>query len=237
MSRTVVALAFSMLIGSRADFGFSQTDEPPGKPRLELFWSDYRLLLSKLSSGARKALEREARSIFAEAGIELSFFVGSPEDHGERSARAIRIILMPRSAEGWTLPGNAMGAILEKSGGAVYIFVPVVERTLGYAVDDKILHDGRKAHALARALARVLAHETVHAIDPDIPHGPEGSVMSANLSRELLLEHRLSFHESTTIQLLQTLGRICDASRTRMKTLHRARARNSPRSDRPTDPL
>ncbi len=161
--------------------------------------------MNKLPAGARKAVEKEARSIFAETAIELSFFVGSPEDHASSDAHAIRIVLMPRSAEGWTLPGDAMGAILERNArtGTVYLFVPVVERIIGHPVDGKMLHDGRKAHALAR----VLAHETVHAIDPDIPHGPEGSVMSANLTSELLLGHRFSFHESTATRLLQSLAR------------------------------
>jgi hypothetical protein len=208
MTRTLVALALSMLAVPRADSGLSQTDAPAG-PRIELFWSDYKLLLNKLPAGARKAVENEARSIFAEAGIELSFFVGSPEDHGIIDAHAIRIVLMPRAAEGWTLPGEAMGAILERNArtGTVYVFVPVVERIVGHSVDGKMLHDGRKAHALARALARVLAHETVHAIDPDIPHGSEGSVMSANLTSELLLGHRLTFDGTTKARLLESLLR------------------------------
>lgn len=208
MTRPVAALTFSMLF-VQADFGLTQTDTPAEKPGLELFWSDYKLLSNKLSAGARKAIEKEARSIFAEVGIEPSFHIGSPEEHGKSDANPIRIVLMPRSAEGWTLPGEAMGAILEKNALArtVYIFVPVVERTIGHAVGGKMLHDGRKAHALARALARVVAHETVHAIDPDIPHGPEGSVMSANLTSELLLGHRLSFHETTAARLLESLLR------------------------------
>jgi hypothetical protein len=97
MTRTFVGLALWMILGL-ASAALSQTDA--GKPRIELFWSDYKLLQNKLSAGARKALEKEARSIFSEAGIELSFFVGSPEDHGASDARAIRIILMPRSVEG-----------------------------------------------------------------------------------------------------------------------------------------
>ena len=209
MTRTLVALALSTLFALRADSGLSRGEAPPAKPRIELFWSDYKLLSNKLPGGARKAVETEARSIFDEAGIELSFFVGSPEDHGNSSARAIRIVLMPRSGEGWTLSGDAMGATLEKSAGAgtVFVFVPVVERIVGHSIDDKMIHDGRKAHALARALARVLAHETVHVIDPDIPHGPEGSVMSDNLTAGLLLGHRLSFHESTSKRLLERLLR------------------------------
>jgi hypothetical protein len=53
----------------------------------------------------------------------------------------------------------------------------------------------------------VIAHETVHAIDPDIPHGPEGSVMSENLTSQLLLGHRLTFDETTKTRLLQSLLR------------------------------
>jgi hypothetical protein len=208
MTRTLVGLALSMFFVLEANASPLQTTDPDGKPRILLFWSDYKLLSNKLPVGARKAIEKEARSIFAEAGIDLSFIVGSPEDHGKSDAHVIRIILMPRSAEGWTLPGEAMGAILERRAraGTVYIFVPVVERVIGHDINrERMLHDGRKAHALARALARVLAHETVHAIDPDIPHGPEGSVMSANLTTALLLGHRLSFHESTTKRFLDSL--------------------------------
>ena len=208
MTRSFVGLALWVISGL-ASAAFSQTDAAAGKPRIELFWSDYKLLQNKLSAGARRALEKEARTIFSEAGIQLSFFVGSPEDHGASDARAIRVILMPRSAEGWTESDDAMGAVLERNARArtVYVFVPVVERTIGHSVDDKMLHDGRKAHALARALARVLAHETVHAIDSNIPHGPEGSVMSANLTSELLLGHRVTFDGTTKARLLESLLR------------------------------
>jgi hypothetical protein len=185
------------------------------KPRVDLFWSDYRLLTQKLSTGGRKTLEREARSIFAEAGIELGFFVGSPEDHGRSDGSVVRVILMPRSAEGWNAGGSAMGAVLEKNARipTVYILVPVVERTIGLSMEaNERVHDGRKAQALARALGRVLAHETVHAIDGDIPHGPEGSVMSESLTRELLLRDRLLLHE-TTANRLRMSQRIAAASR------------------------
>lgn len=102
-----------------------------------------------------------------------------------------------------------MGAILERNCRArtVYIFVPTVERIIGHPVDGKLIHDGRKTHALARTLARVLAHGTVHAIASDIPHGPEGAVMTPSVTSELLLGHRLSLHESTTKRLLERLPR------------------------------
>ncbi len=204
----MVAVALSLLIFPRANPGLPQTETPAGKLRIELFWSDYKLLKSKLSAGARQALEREAQTIFAEAGIELSFFVGAPEEswkdrlplHSHRSRAPLGRRLVSTEQRDGRDPGRNARA------GTVFIFVPVVERTIGLEVDGKVLHDGRKAHALARALARVLAHETVHVIDPEIPHGPEGSIMSANLTRALLLDHRLSFHEATSTQLLQSLA-------------------------------
>jgi hypothetical protein len=183
---------------------------PTAKPRVALFWTDYRVLVSKLPPGARKAIEGEVQAIFGEAGIQVSFHVGSPEDHEPIDAHEIRVILMPRSAEGWKLVDGAMGAILERAPrrATVYIFVPVVERTIGQSAErNEMIHDTRKAHALARALARVLAHEAVHAIDSDIPHGPEGSVMSANLTSEFLLGHRRSFDETTRKRLLESLFR------------------------------
>jgi hypothetical protein len=189
--------------------------QPTPKPRIDLFWSDYELLTRKLSAGARKALEREARSIFDEVGIELTFYIGSPEDHGRSDAAAVRVILMPRSAEGWNAGGSAMGVVLEKDARVptVYILVPPVERTIGLSMEaNERVHDGRKAHALARALARVLAHETVHAIDGNIPHGPEGSLMSESLTRELLLGDRLLLHE-TTAERLRMSRRIGAANR------------------------
>jgi hypothetical protein len=139
MTRAVVALVVSLVCA-------------PEKPRIELFWSDYELLEKRLSAGARKALEREARAIFSEAGIDVVFLIGSPEDHGKSGG--MRVVLMPRSAETWALPGNTMGATMERNAraGTVYVFLPVVERTIGLPVEDKMIHDGRKAHALARAL-------------------------------------------------------------------------------------
>jgi hypothetical protein len=194
-----------MLSGS-ASAGLS----PTTKPRVALFWTDYRLLVSKLEPQARKAIEEEVQAIFGEAGVEVSFHVGSPEDHEPIDAHEIRVILMPRSAEGWKLVDGAMGAILERAPrrATVYIFVPVVERIIGQAAErNEMIHDARKAHALARALARVLAHETVHAIASDIPHGPEGSVMSANLTSAFLLGHRGSFDEMTRKRILESLLR------------------------------
>jgi hypothetical protein len=205
MTRTVLVLSS---LGLLAHTVLAQE----GKPRVAVVWTDYELLSGKLPSGARKAIERETRSIFAEAGIDASFHhEGDEPVPGFR----VRVVLVPRSGESFRLPGAAMGAILERtpSRGTVYVFVPV-ERAIGISLDGReMLHDGRKTHALARALARVLAHEVVHAVDSGIPHGPEGSVMGENLTGKLLLGHRLSLHETTVERLLDRLGRPIENAR------------------------
>jgi hypothetical protein len=207
MSLTMVALAVSLLTLPRANPGLPQKEAPAANPRIDLFWSDYELLRRKLPSGGRNAVEREVQTILGEAGISVRFQEGSPEDNGARGPLAIRIILMRHGAHTLGLSPGAMGANVVESR-TVYAFFPVILQIVGEDVEsnNKILHDARKGRVFARALARVLAHEIVHAIDPEIPHGPQGSVMSANLRRELLLDHRLSFHESTTRQLLESLA-------------------------------
>ena len=208
MRRTLLGLGLALLVP--AERVFSQPPAPEGRPRIALFWADYELLSRKLSSGARNAVERETRSIFEGAGIDVLFYVGSPEDWGRTGAHEIRVVLLARSAEAWRLPPRAMGAILEKTRreGTVYLFVPAIERSLGISLDrGEMVHDGRTALALARALGRVLAHETVHAIDPEIAHGPEGSLMSENLTTEHLLSHRLALHPTTAKRLVDRLAR------------------------------
>ncbi len=65
MTGAVIALAWGMLMAAE---GLSQTGATVAEPRIDLFWSDYELLSRRLAAGARKAVEREARKIFAEEG-------------------------------------------------------------------------------------------------------------------------------------------------------------------------
>jgi hypothetical protein len=203
----MVALVISILSVPQDHPG--PMEVPVRKPRIHLFWSDYELLRRTLPSGRRIAVEREVQRIFGEAGISVRFQEGSPEDNGASGSLAVRIILMPHGPNTLGVSPGAMGANVAESH-TVYIFFPVVLQILGEDVESKntVLHDGRKGRLFARALARVLAHEVVHAIDPGIPHGPDGSVMAANLTRALLLNHRLSFHETTTRRLLENLASI-----------------------------
>jgi hypothetical protein len=182
-----------------------QREALPRTSQIDLFWSDYELLRRKLPSGGRKAVEREVEAIFVEAGISVRFQEGSPEDNGARGPFAIGIILMPHGAHALGLSPAAMGANVIESQ-TVYVFFPVILQILGEDMETKVLHDARKGRVFARALARVLAHEFVHAIDPKIPHGPEGSLMSENLTRKLLLSHELSLHESTIMWIQKSLS-------------------------------
>jgi hypothetical protein len=98
-----------------------------------------------------------------------------------------------------------MGAILEKDPArrTVYVFLPAILKSLRHPVadDSKMIHDVRKGQVLARALGRVVAHEIAHAVDRDLPHGPEDSLMSELLTPRMLQQYRLNFDERTAERL------------------------------------
>jgi hypothetical protein len=70
-----------------------------------------------------------------------------------------------------------------------------------------MLRDPRDVRALAQALARVVTHEVVHAIDPEIPHTDTASIMNAHLTPEKLRRAGLGLTSSTAIQLVATISR------------------------------
>jgi hypothetical protein len=122
------------------------------------------------ASGARKAINRRGRS--RRGGSRASFSSAPRKSASDGPPFASS---PPRSAE-VDLPGEAMGLILEKRARA--------RSTSSFRwsaigpVDGKML---RRRRPMRRPRSSTgVAHETVHAIDSDIPHGPEGSVMSAN---------------------------------------------------------
>lgn len=186
------------------------------EPKIELFWSDPELLARTLPPGDRKAVEAEVESIYETIGVGVSFPDDRPAIDRESAPPSFHIILVSRSGEGFRVSGDAMGAILEKgpSTRTVFIFFPVVQRTMGEPVERKakMQHDARKGRVFARALARVIAHEVAHAIDPEMPHGPKDSLMSARLTTGMLRQHRLSFDPETADRIHDALRRILGAA-------------------------
>ena len=64
---------------------------------------------------------------------------------------------------------------------AAWILVPQVRASLGLPAE-RVAGEGP---ILGRALARVMAHELIHLLAPELPHAPAG-LMKATLSRDFL---------------------------------------------------
>jgi hypothetical protein len=71
---------------------------------------------------------------------------------------------------------------------AVWVFLSSVRWTLGHPAPERPL-TSREAWEVGLALARVVAHEVVHAIAPDAPHS-HGGLMNHSLNRAFLLGPR-----------------------------------------------
>ena len=69
---------------------------------------------------------------------------------------------------------------------AIWVFLRSVRWTLGHDLGRRGRASRADSRELALALARVVAHEVVHAIAPDEPHSHRG-LMSHSLNRSFLL--------------------------------------------------
>ena len=153
-------------------------------PQLLLRWSDPH----RLFGSGWKPVGRELEKLFGEIGVELSWTRGDGE--AVSTQREIRVVLVHSEASEWKLSSMAMGAVLSRRGpqSEIYIFFKSVVRTLGYS--PKTLTErwptAREKRELSRALGRVIAHEVIHAVLPELPHTDEG-LMHFKLDRESLL--------------------------------------------------
>jgi hypothetical protein len=228
-ARRLIGLALAFLgLGASAARGIDAGRGPldPRRPSMELYWSDREALERTLRPGDRIAAEKEVVAIYEAVGIAVRFppspsavaAVEAVETVGEAepdARAAFHIVLIERSGAGFRLPAGAMGAILEKDPArrTVFVFLPVIQRALGYPVDGKtqnakLIHDARKGRVLARALGRVVAHEIAHAIDSDLPHGPADTVMCANLTGQMLRRDRLELDVAAGERLRERIARI-----------------------------
>lgn len=98
------------------------------------------------------------------------------------------MIAVPAEPSHWRLNSEVMGAFINdgSSERAVYIFFRNVMRGVGLNPAASRLPTQRERRQLSQALARVVAHEVVHALAPSHPHAPRG-LMCWKLNRSLLL--------------------------------------------------
>lgn len=103
----------------------------------------------------------------------------------------IQVILSPSLPEIWGFDETVMGAVLsagrELPGALIVIFPARVAQVVGAQKTLKFPRRARRDPRVARALARVIAHEVIHAVAPDHLHGENG-LMRDRQSRASLLE-------------------------------------------------
>jgi hypothetical protein len=183
----VAAEAAVASIPSREPYGASPAGTSrAAAPRLRLVWID----VVGSAPFAYAAASREAAAILAAAGVDAEWTAGDPST--VTGDTELKIVLMAAAAYGAGLPERVMGSTLR--GGqsrTVWIYLSNVLRALG--LPHRSARDlGRsQQEQVARALGRVIAHEIVHAVAPDLPHSRAG-LMAHAIGGSLLLQARVA---------------------------------------------
>jgi len=157
----------------------------PKSPALHLLWFDPS---RTLSTSATEVLSDEVRAIFRGLGVDVAFRVAPPEaTYGESSVPEVPIILLKDDPIVSRRSTRVLGLVVrhQEPSRAVWAFLENIRWTLGH--DRKgDLAPGARDRALGLALARVVAHEVIHAMAPEEPHAKVG-LMSHSMTRAFLL--------------------------------------------------
>jgi hypothetical protein len=127
----------------------------------------------------------EVQSIFRGLGVEAAWRVGGT--YGGSPIPEVPVILLSRDPDKRRGEVRVMGLVRrdQQPQRAVWLFMEGVRFALGFSPSGVVDYEG----AVARALARVAAHEIVHAVAPDEPHASEG-LMRHSLDKRFLLGKR-----------------------------------------------
>lgn len=158
---------------------------PPAGNTVVLLWFDP---LETLPDGFEE-VGREVAAVFQGIGVDVQWRRGSPgASFGPDSPPRVPVILLPEDPARDRRAAPAMGVVLRGEGSprVVWVFVNNVRSALGRDVLRRPKAEPDEARPLALAVARVMAHEVVHAIAPDEPHSRDGLMRKA-MDRSFLL--------------------------------------------------
>jgi hypothetical protein len=161
----LVLLAGSMLAAGE--------DDPGARPELILLWSDPQRCVPE---DVMDHLHRETAALFEGWGVRLT----SSEGLDSRDRHDVRIVFLDQAR----LDGRGKGILGEThlkplEFPVVWILVPNVRGMLDHT------EWGGVPGVLARALARVTAHEILHALAPGLGHASHGLMRPALGARDL----------------------------------------------------
>jgi hypothetical protein len=164
----------------------------PIVPTLTLVWHDSTRCFPSVGLDR---LKLEMETLFREHGLSVRFHAAAEnEDLQNIPEPRINAVVLPGEARSRT-PANAMAAALGERGRkyGIFVYFESVRRTLGYQGHEL---SPRHTWELSRALARIVAHEVVHALAPARGHADSG-LMTEKLTRKLLLADRIELDESS----------------------------------------
>ena len=158
-------------------------------PRISLLWFDPR---GGLPDGF-ETVRQEVTRVFREIGVDARWTLGGLGTvFGVSDVPEVPVILLPDDPSPSREGRHVMGLVMksQEPNRAVWVFLKNVRWTLGQDTRKQVGLLETDARDLALAVARVAAHEVVHAIAPDEPHS-RGGLMSHSLNRAYLLGRRL----------------------------------------------
>jgi hypothetical protein len=153
-------------------------------PRLRLVWID----VLGVAPYAFQNAARETSAILADAGVAAAWTLGDATT--VTSGDELKVVLMAGVGNGARLPEHVMGGT---RGGArshtTWIYLSNVIWALGLQDKGPRRLSLQEEAQVARALGRVVAHEIVHAVAPDVAHR-HGGLMAETLGRGFLMQAR-----------------------------------------------
>jgi hypothetical protein len=186
---TAMRLALALVVCTCAHAVATAQAADAASRRLSIHWADP----EKQFPHETEELVAEARALFAPMGIELLWAAS-----GSVATRdTVQVVLLSRDRSGGRMGEHAMACVQSgpRAQPAAWILVPRVRETLGLPAQP-LPNEGP---LLSRALARVMAHELIHLIAPQVPHVP-GGLMNASLGRDFLIGPLLNAFEDGVVR-------------------------------------
>jgi hypothetical protein len=172
-----------VLLGSLLPAAAGSSPQPSVRPLLRLVWVDP----TSAAPFAYDGMGREVRSILRAAGADVVWDKGTT---GPFAAGEVAVILLNGEPARVGLRQDVMGCVAKGEGrSTLWVNLTTVARTIGLDVRSRTAWSGRERQQIATALGRVVAHEIVHLVAPQLPHAARG-LLSATLNRYHLVSQR-----------------------------------------------
>jgi len=173
-----------VLLGSLLPAAAGSSPQASVRPLLRLVWVDP----TSAAPFAYDGMGREVRSILRAAGVDVVWDKGTT---GPLATGEMAVILLHGEPARVGLRQHVMGCVAKGDGrSTLWVSLTTVARTIGLDARSRTAWSGRERLQVATALGRVVAHEIVHALAPQLPHATQG-LLSATLSRSHLVHQRL----------------------------------------------